>query len=64
MVKKDDINSMKKKIVLQSNIIKNYDGWIHLLINIINENNKRSQNSYRTNGSHYDFATSIEKVFY
>lgn len=59
----DDINSIKRKIVLQNNIIKSYDGWIHLLINIINENNKKNHNSHRTNGSYNDFATSIEKVY-
>lgn len=59
---KDDINSLKRKVILQGNIIKSYDSWIHLLINIVNENNKKNLNISRNNASHFDFASSIEKV--
>jgi hypothetical protein len=58
----DDVPNLKRKVILQGNIIKSYDSWIHLLINIVNDNNKKNLNSSRNNASHFDFATSIEKV--
>ena len=58
----DDVSNLKRKAILQNNIIKSYDGWIHLLINIVNENNKKEHNNPRNQYSHYDFTTSIEKV--
>lgn len=50
----EEIKDLKSQFVCQSNIIKEYEGWINLMLNIIN--------CKRELVKHQDFASHIEKV--
>jgi hypothetical protein len=46
---------LKCQFIAQANIIKDYENWVNLLLNIVNNKNDTE--------NHHDFATPIQKVF-
>ena len=58
----DQVSDMKCKIISQTNIIKEYDNWINLLLNIVNTRNETTTNNTNADVIHYDLATPVQKV--
>jgi hypothetical protein len=50
----DELSNLKYKILKQRNILKDYESWVQILLNIVNIKDDPS--------NHYDIATPIEKV--
>jgi hypothetical protein len=50
----EETNDLKCKAIAQANIIKEYENWVHLLLNIINAKQETDK--------HHDLATPIQKV--
>lgn len=61
----DEIEFLRRKFITQNNIIRQYDYWLHLLLNIVNENNlttpKLNKESHNLH-IYSDLATPIQKV--
>lgn len=50
----EELNELKCKLISQANVIKEYEGWVNILINIINSKNDKV--------NHNDFSTPVQKV--
>jgi hypothetical protein len=51
---KDEVSDLKCKLITQINVLKDYESWVQILLNIVNVKDDMSK--------HYDTATPIEKV--
>ena len=52
----EELSSLKCKLLKQINVLKDYESWVQILLNIVNVKDD--------NTKHYDIATPIEKVDY
>ncbi len=54
LIEKDEINELKLRLLVNSNVIKEYENWVAILLNIMNLKDEVDK--------HYDLGTPIEKV--
>ena len=53
----DELSKYKRKLIAQASIIKEYENWTHILLNIVN-----TSKSLNKTEIHSDYATPIQKV--